>query len=236
MKTFSVALIGKVIDLRKQIRALKTTCQYGCGDGTASLGYDQDKLKEAEELVLAAGGGGGRATERKGPRRGPDPIEGETHTGKITGIQALGVFVESSPEDGSTPGLEGLVHISELARDRIRNCEGYVNSLGVDVLTVKYIGMDRGKIKLSRKALLPGGSDEDDKPAAPLPTMAADEIVHKLMRIAIYRNRYIIVTNELHKRNHSYSSSSSSDGKVVALDQLFHDILGPGPGSGVHGL
>jgi hypothetical protein len=42
------------------------------------------------------------------------------------------------------------------------------------MLTVKYIGMDRGKIKLSRKALLPGGSDEDD--SSSLPTMAADEV------------------------------------------------------------
>jgi polyribonucleotide nucleotidyltransferase len=189
MKTFSVApdSIGKIIGPGgKQIRAVIE--DFGLvnmdvkEDGTVQVsGYDQDKLKEAEEFVLGlvAGGAGGKGDRKDRPKYvGPDPVEGETYTGKITGIQAFGVFVEilPGPEDGSTPGLEGLVHISELARDRIRNCEGYVKSLGVDVLTVKYIGMDRGKIKLSRKALLPGGSDEDDKPAAPLPTMAADEV------------------------------------------------------------
>jgi polyribonucleotide nucleotidyltransferase len=189
MKTFSVApdSIGKIIGPGgKQIRAVIE--DFGLvnmdvkEDGTVQVsGYDQDKLTEAEAFVLGlvAGGGGGKGDRKDRPKYvGPDPVEGETYTGKITGIQAFGVFVEilPGPEDGSTPGLEGLVHISELARDRIRNCEGYVNSLGVDVLTVKYIGMDRGKIKLSRKALLPGGSDEDDKPAAPLPTMAADEV------------------------------------------------------------
>jgi polyribonucleotide nucleotidyltransferase len=204
MLTFSVSpdSIGKVIGPGgKQIRAVIEDFELVNmdvkEDGTVQVSsYNQEKLKEAEAFVLAlvAGGGGrgGAGGDRKDRPKyeGPDPVEGATYTGKITGIQAFGVFVEILPgaEDGSYPGLEGLVHVSELSRERIRNCEGYVKSMGVEELTVKYIGMDRGKIKLSRKALMEGGSDADTtgggnnsrrdgaEPSAPLPTMSAAEV------------------------------------------------------------
>lgn len=107
-------------------------------------------------MNLIKGGGGGNGKSERPKYAGPDPVEGDTYTGKITGIHPFGVFVEILPgsEDGSTPGLEGLVHVSELARDRIRNCEGYIKSLGVEELTVKYLGVEKGKIRLSRKAVL----------------------------------------------------------------------------------
>ena len=87
---------------------------------------------------------------------GPPAVLGETYTGKITGIQKFGVFVEilPGPEDGSSPGLEGLVHVSELHTERIRNCEGFLASMNVEELTVKYVGNDKGKIQLSCKAVL----------------------------------------------------------------------------------
>ena len=51
------------------------------------------------------------------------------------------------------PGKEGLVHISELAPQRVEKVEDVV-AMG-DELEVKCIGVDpQGKIKLSRKALL----------------------------------------------------------------------------------
>jgi len=80
-----------------------------------------------------------------------------TYKGKITGIHNFGVFVEIMPgaEDGSTPGLEGLCHVSELHTERIRNCEAFMNSLGYTELEVKYLGKNqKGKLQLSRKAVL----------------------------------------------------------------------------------
>ena len=77
--------------------------------------------------------------------------------GKITGIHPFGVFVEILPgaEDGSTPGLEGLCHVSELARDRVRNCEAFVRGMNSEQIEVKYLGVnDRGQLRLSRKAVL----------------------------------------------------------------------------------
>lgn len=175
MATFNIEedSIGKVIGPGgKTIRAVIE--DFGLSnmdvgeDGTIQLsGFSTEKLAEAQEFVkkLVEGGGGGRGGGRGGgggPRKerpkyvGPDPVLGETYTGKITGIQRFGVFVEilPGPEDGSSPGLEGLVHVSELHTERVRNCEGFVRGMNVEELTVKYVGNEKGKIQLSRRAAI----------------------------------------------------------------------------------
>jgi polyribonucleotide nucleotidyltransferase len=169
MLTFSVSpdSIGKIIGPGgKQIRAIiEDFALAGMDvndDGQVQVSsFDAAKLNEAQEFVLklvAGGGKGGPGGGRKDrvEYQGPQPVEGETYTGKITGIHQFGVFVEILPgaEDGSYPGLEGLVHVSELARDRVRNCEAFIKSMGAEILTVKYIGLSKGKIQLSRKAVL----------------------------------------------------------------------------------
>jgi polyribonucleotide nucleotidyltransferase len=74
---------------------------------------------------------------------------GETFTGRVTRIEAFGAFVEI------LPGKDGLVHISQLARDRINRVEDVCN-LG-DELTVKVIEIsDDGKIRLTRRGLIEG--------------------------------------------------------------------------------
>jgi polyribonucleotide nucleotidyltransferase len=64
----------------------------------------------------------------------------------VKSIVEFGAFVEY------LPGKEGLVHISELEKQRVAKVEDVLN-LG-DTIKVKLIGFDRGKVKLSRKALL----------------------------------------------------------------------------------
>ena len=72
---------------------------------------------------------------------------GDIITGKVVNIASFGAFVEISP------GTDGMVHISELENHRVASVEDVVN-VG-DEITVKIIDMDdRGRIKLSRKALL----------------------------------------------------------------------------------
>ncbi len=78
---------------------------------------------------------------------------GEFYLGRVTSIarkpdgKEFGAFVEIFP------GTDGLVHISQLAKERVRNV-GDVVKEGDQVL-VKVIGIDeRGKIKLSRKEAL----------------------------------------------------------------------------------
>ena len=168
MSTFAIPSesIGKVIGPGgKQIRAIIEDFELVNMDvsdeGRIQLtSFEQEQLTKAQEFISAlikggSGGGGGKREER--PKyAGPEAVVGETYTGKITGIHPFGVFVEILPgaEDGSTPGLEGLVHVSELARERVRNCEAFMKSMSVEELTVKYLGMERGKIRLSRKAVL----------------------------------------------------------------------------------
>jgi len=114
-------------------------------------GFNTTRLEETETFVLALiEGGGGRGRKPREPRveyDGPTPVIGEKYRGKLTGVHSWGCFMEFMP------GLEGLVHVSELATERVRNCEGFVSSLGEE-FDVVYLGVDdRGKQKLSRKRL-----------------------------------------------------------------------------------
>lgn len=72
---------------------------------------------------------------------------GDEVTGRVTGVVDFGVFVEFGE------GLEGLVHISELAWQRIDNPADLVK-VG-DSIRAKIIAIDNGKISLSVKKLIP---------------------------------------------------------------------------------
>jgi polyribonucleotide nucleotidyltransferase len=72
---------------------------------------------------------------------------GQTYKGKVVKIVEFGAFVEV------LPNTQGLLHISEVATERIRNVSDHLSE--GDVIDVKVIDVDRaGRIKLSRKALL----------------------------------------------------------------------------------
>ncbi|WP_292068522.1 polyribonucleotide nucleotidyltransferase [Marivita sp. XM-24bin2] len=77
------------------------------------------------------------------------PEVGEVYKGKVKNVVAFGAFVEI------IPGKEGLLHISEIEWRRIENVED-VLKVG-DEVEVKLIEIDQktGKLRLSRKALLP---------------------------------------------------------------------------------
>lgn len=76
------------------------------------------------------------------------PEVGATYQGKVRSIQPYGAFVEIAK------GTDGLLHISEIEWRRLDNVEEVLKE--GDVIEVKLIGKDdRGKLKLSRKALLP---------------------------------------------------------------------------------
>ena len=72
---------------------------------------------------------------------------GGIYMGKVTRLMNFGAFVEI------LPGKEGLVHISQLARERVAKVEDVVK-IG-DEIMVKVTEIDRqGRINLSRKELL----------------------------------------------------------------------------------
>ena len=75
---------------------------------------------------------------------------GKVYTGKVTRLMAFGAFVEI------LPGKEGLVHISQLSTEHVNKVEDVV-SVG-DEIVVKVTEIDqKGRINLSRKAVLAGG-------------------------------------------------------------------------------
>ena len=86
------------------------------------------------------------------------PEVGEIYTGKIRSIVAFGAFVEIMP------GKDGLLHISEIGNKRYETMEETGLKEG-DTIEVKLIGLDpkNGKLKLSRKVLLPGGEKSEEK-------------------------------------------------------------------------
>jgi len=74
--------------------------------------------------------------------------EGEIFLGTVRSIKEFGAFVEI------IPGKDGLLHISEISHNRINNVEE-VLKVG-DKIEVKLIKIEPGgKLRLSRKALLP---------------------------------------------------------------------------------
>ena len=85
------------------------------------------------------------------------PEEGKVYTGKVKSITAYGAFVEI------LPGKDGLLHISEIEWRRLDKVEDVLKE--GDEIEVKLIGIDpkNGKLKLSRKALLPK-PQRDKKP------------------------------------------------------------------------
>ena len=71
---------------------------------------------------------------------------GATYTGAVSRIVDFGAFVEIFP------GTDGLLHISEIASHRVRDVRDELKE--GQQITVKCIGKEGNKIKLSRKALL----------------------------------------------------------------------------------
>ncbi len=73
--------------------------------------------------------------------------EGKLYMGTVKKIMEFGAFVEIFP------GTDGLVHISELDKERVKNVTDILKE--GDKVLVKCIGIDKqGKIKLSRKEAL----------------------------------------------------------------------------------
>ncbi|MGL4908297.1 MAG: S1 RNA-binding domain-containing protein, partial [Bacteroidales bacterium] len=76
------------------------------------------------------------------------PEVGTVYKGKVVSILDFGAFVEI------LPGKDGLLHISEIAYERVEKVEDFLKE--GDEIDVKLIEVEKsGKLRLSRRALLP---------------------------------------------------------------------------------
>ena len=114
--------------------------------------------------VVTSAAVGGEAMEKARARvqeLTAEPVVGETYEGVVKSTTAFGAFSEIMP------GTEGLLHISEMQHGRTERTEDVVKK--GDHVKVKLIERDdRGKMRLSMKALLPkpegmenSGGDEE---------------------------------------------------------------------------
>ena len=115
-------------------------------DGTVTIASsDEGSAQRAIEIV-------------KGLTASPDI--GKTYSGTVKRIEPYGAFVEI------LPGQDGLLHVSEIAHSRVREVTDFFQ-LG-DKVEVQVVGIepDSGKIRLSRKPLLPPPTEEEAAAAA----------------------------------------------------------------------
>ena len=98
--------------------------------------------------IAAVGGEAGDKAKEMVMAITAEPEVGKIYEGPVKSTTPFGAFVEI------IPGVEGLLHISELQHGRVEKTEDVVKK--GDMVKVKLLEVDdRGRMKLSRKALIP---------------------------------------------------------------------------------
>jgi polyribonucleotide nucleotidyltransferase len=113
-----------------------------------STGAQIDVEEDGTVFIACADAAKAAAAKAAVEALGAEIKVGAVYTGKVVAIKDFGCFVELAP------GTDGMVHVSELAHGYVKNVSEQVK-VG-DVVTVKVINIeDNGRIRLSRKAMLP---------------------------------------------------------------------------------
>ena len=111
-----------------------------------ATGVKIDVMDDGKVHVFAADGGSADAALQMIRDVTATAELGKTYLGKVVRLADFGAFVEIFP------GTDGLLHISEIAEQRIRDVRDELK-LGDQVL-VKVLAIEGNKIRLSRKAVL----------------------------------------------------------------------------------
>jgi polyribonucleotide nucleotidyltransferase len=125
------------------------------------------EIDEERKLVCIAGKAGSKLAEAEAIVRAlaSEVVIGQRFTGRVVSIRDFGCFVEMFP------GMEGLVHVSELAEGYVERVRDVVNE--GDAIEVEVIDVDpQGRIKLSKKRV-----DGGQAPAAGAPGAEGGEPV-----------------------------------------------------------
>ena len=122
---------------------------------TEETGAKIDISDDGTVLIATADGEAAQAAVARIRALTAEAEVGETYMGTVSRIVDFGAFVEI------LPGLDGLLHISEISDRRVRDVRDELKE-GQQIL-VKCIGKEGNKVKLSRKAIL----SEEKAKAAP---------------------------------------------------------------------
>jgi polyribonucleotide nucleotidyltransferase len=113
---------------------------------TEETGAKIDISDDGTVLIATADGDAAQAAIARIRSLTAEAEIGETYLGTVSRIVDFGAFVEI------LPGLDGLLHISEISDRRVRDVRDELKE-GQQIL-VKCIGKEGNKVKLSRKAVL----------------------------------------------------------------------------------
>jgi polyribonucleotide nucleotidyltransferase len=122
---------------------------------TEETGAKIDISDDGTVLIATADGEAAQAAVARIKSLTAEAEIGETYLGTVSRIVDFGAFVEI------LPGLDGLLHISEISDRRVRDVRDELKE-GQQIM-VKCIGKEGNKVKLSRKAIL----SEEKAKAAP---------------------------------------------------------------------
>jgi len=111
-----------------------------------ATGVKIDVMDDGKVHVFASDGGSAESALRMIRDVTATAEVGKTYLGKVVRLADFGAFVELFP------GTDGLLHISEISEQRIRDVRDELK-LGDQVL-VKVLAIEGNKIRLSRKAIL----------------------------------------------------------------------------------
>ena len=121
-------------------------------------GAQIDVENDGRVFIAATDGRAGEMARAEVEALGAEVRVGSVYEGKVVSTKDFGAFIEIAP------GTDGMCHISELADGFVKNVEDVVK-VG-DMVRVKVINVDdSGRIKLSRKAVLPKPEAEAEKAA-----------------------------------------------------------------------
>jgi polyribonucleotide nucleotidyltransferase len=113
-----------------------------------------DIEEDGTVYIASTEGTGAKEAQERVESLGESAVVGNIYTGKVVRIADFGAFVEI------LPGVDGMVHISQLDSERVNKVEDVVN-MG-DEITVMVTDIDpAGKIRLSRQAVLEGWTAEE---------------------------------------------------------------------------
>ena len=130
---------------------------------TEETGAKIDISDDGTVLIATADGEAAQAAVARIKSLTAEAEVGETYLGTVSRIVDFGAFVEI------LPGLDGLLHISEISDRRVRDVRDELKE-GQQIM-VKCIGKEGNKVKLSRKAILAeesrnGGNGDEKRNAA----------------------------------------------------------------------